>query len=125
MPSDTGRATAQQAGKDLAGDVALEAAQDLVLGLAFGSATSSGRSDRRSELGIQVVDLGLQSLPGTLLSRSCERPAPADVKQSPVLVRCSNRRPGAWRIPPSPPRAGVPRHRASAGVVARLKAMMQ
>src|SRR5215468_614788 len=37
--SDTGRATAQQAGKDLAGDVALEAAQDLFLGLALGGAS--------------------------------------------------------------------------------------
>jgi len=34
MPSDTGRATVQQAGTDLAGDVALEAAPDLFLGSA-------------------------------------------------------------------------------------------
>jgi hypothetical protein len=39
MSSDTGRATAQQAGKDLAGDVALEATQDLFLGSALGGAS--------------------------------------------------------------------------------------
>jgi hypothetical protein len=39
VPSGTGRATAQQAGKGLAGDVTLEVAQDLYFGPPLGGAS--------------------------------------------------------------------------------------
>jgi hypothetical protein len=85
MPSDTGRATAQQAGEDLAGDVALEAAHDLFLGLASGGASGD------------VVLGGLVAVPRTRAMRHKALLAPR-------FSRCSSVRPEDTGIGATPRR---------------------